>query len=129
LENPAYPLSINQNLMAPGMIQNLFKLREWESENLPLCFSSIGQSVFRYIAESHLRGYTPSVKELVNDLAAFSRGGIRLQLRKLESEGWIELTNGMSDARNRHISSTRKLDSLLKQYRTQIKKHLPGNVD
>ena len=107
------------------MIKNLFKLREWESENLPLCHSSIGQSVFRYIAQCHLQGFTPSVKELVNDLPSFSRGGIRLQLKKLELDGWIKQTNGMADARNRHITATPQLETLLKQYRTQIRKHLP----
>jgi len=103
-------------------IEGLFQLREWESGNLPLCKSSIGQAVFRYIAKSHLRGHTPSVKELVNDLHEHSRAGVRLQLKKLELEGWIQLTNGISDGRNRHISSTVQLDSLLRQYRTQLKK-------
>lgn len=103
-------------------IEGLFQLRDWESVNLPLCSSSIGQSVFRYIAKSHLAGHTPTVKELVHDLPEHSRAGIRLQLRKLERDGWILLTNGVSDARNRHISSTEKLDKLLGQYQTQLKR-------
>lgn len=103
-------------------IEGLFQLREWESVNLPLCKSSIGQAVFRYISKSHLQGHTPSVKELINDLHEYSRAGIRLQLKRLEKEGWIQLTNGVTDGRNRHISSTNQLDSLLKQYRAQLKK-------
>lgn len=108
--------------------EGLFQLREWESGNLPLCKSSIGQAVFRHIAKAQLLGHTPSVKELVNDLPEYSRAGIGLQLRKLEKEGWIQLTNGISDARNRHISSTDQLDALLKQYRTQLKKLVVAHV-
>ena len=67
--------------------EGLFQLREWESGNLPLCKSSIGQAVFRHIAKAQLLGHTPSVKELVNDLPEYSRAGIGLQLRKLEKEG------------------------------------------
>lgn len=109
-------------------IEGLFQLRDWESDNLPLCKSSIGQSVFRYIAKAHLQGNTPSVKELVNDLHQHSRAGIRLQLHRLETEGWIRLTNGVSDARNRHISPTEQLDNLLKQYRAQLKKLIVANA-
>lgn len=109
-------------------IEGLFQLRDWESDNLPLCTSSIGQSVFRYIAKSHLRGHTPSVKELIHDLPEYSRAGIRLQLGTLEREGWIQLTNGVSDARNRHISSTNQLDTLLKQYQAQLKKLVVAHV-
>lgn len=50
--------------------------------------------------------------------------GIRLQLKRLEAEGWIELTNGMSDARNRHVATTSKLDHLLHAYKSEVRKKL-----
>ena len=105
-------------------IENIFKLKDWESKHLPLCKSSIGQALFRYVAQSHLQGHTPSLKELINDLPDYSRAGIQIQLKKLEAEGWINLTNGISDGRNRHISSTDQLNTLLKQYRKQIQRLL-----
>ncbi len=101
----------------------LLELREWESEHFPLC-SSIGQSVFAYIAKQHLSGNTPTVKQLIHDLEGYSRAGIRLQLKRLEAEGWIELTNGMSDARNRHVATTSKLDHLPHAYKSEVRKKL-----
>lgn len=105
-------------------ITKLFELRKWEEENLPLCKNTVGYAVFECIANSVVTGSYLTIKELVNSLPRFSRAGIYLQLKQLESGAWITYSNGAADARNKHIIPTEKFSSLIQQYASQAKQIL-----
>ena len=105
-------------------INKILELRKWESENLPLCNRTIGYAVFGYIAGCLIEGSAPTVKELVNSLSEFSRSGIYIQLKRLESEGWITFENGVNDARNKHIMPTAEFTKLIDEYAMRVQKIL-----
>ena len=105
-------------------ITKLFELRKWEAENLPLCKNTVGYAVFECVANSVILGAYPTIKELVNSLPRFSRAGIYLQLKQLESDAWITYSNGASDARNKHIIPTERLLSLIQQYASRARQIL-----
>lgn len=107
-------------------IHKILELRKWESEHLPLCNRTIGYAVSGYIMGALIEGSSPTVKELVNSLSEFSRAGIYLQLKRLESDGWISFENGVQDGRNKHIVPTTAFIKLIDQYAARVRKTL-GN--
>ena len=110
----------------PGVknIHKILELRKWESEHLPLCNRTIGYAVSGYIMGALIEGSSPTVKELVNSLSEFSRAGIYLQLKRLESDGWITFANGLQDGRNKHIVPTAAFIKLIDQYAARVRKTL-----
>lgn len=102
-------------------ITKILELRKWESENLPLCNHTIGYAVFAFIAGCITEGRTPTVKELVNSLPEFSRAGIHIQLKRLETDGWITFANGVSDGRNKHILPTPEFAKLVDLYASRLR--------
>jgi predicted transcriptional regulator len=105
-------------------INKILELRKWESEHLPLCNRTIGYAVFAYIAGCLIQERSSTVKELVNSLSEFSRAGIYLQLKRLESDGWITFENGVNDGRNKHIVPTAAFAKLIDQYASRVRKIL-----
>lgn len=96
-------------------IQQIITLHEWESNNLPLFKKSIGQSVVIRLLDAFIRGESLSVKELTLSLP-YSPSGIRLQLRMLEKEGWIEVIPSPEDQRVKVIRPSAVLRKTLDTY-------------
>lgn len=102
-------------------LQQLIDLHHWESENLPLFRKSIGQSVVLRLLDAFLRSECLSVKELTLSLP-FSTSGIRLQLRMLENEGWIEFVPSSDDQRVKVIKPSASFTRVLGVYQCQCVK-------
>lgn len=96
-------------------IQQIISLHEWESVNLPLFKKSIGQSVVMRLVEAFIRGESLSVKELTLSLP-YSASGIRLQLRMLENERWIEVIPSPEDQRVKVIQPSDVLSKAIESY-------------
>lgn len=102
-------------LVNKSAIQKIISLHEWESDNLPLFKNSIGQSVVLRLLEAFVQGESLSVKELTLSLP-YSPSGIRLQLRMLENDGWIEFLPSPDDQRVKMIQPSLELDRVLDTY-------------
>ncbi len=101
--------------MNKSAIQKIISLHDWESDNLPLFKHSIGQSVVLRLLEAFILGESLSVKELTLSLP-YSPSGIRLQLRMLENDGWIEFLPSPDDQRVKMIQPSLELDRVLDTY-------------
>ncbi len=99
-------------------IQKIISLHEWESDNLPLFRKSIGQSVVLRLLEAFVQDKLLSVKELTLSLP-YSPSGIRLQLRMLENDGWIEFAPSPEDQRVKVIQPSLDLNRRLESYALQ----------
>lgn len=102
-------------LVNKSAIQKIISLHDWESDNLPLFKNSIGQSVVLRLLEAFVQGESLSVKELTLSLP-YSPSGIRLQLRMLENDGWIEFSPSPDDQRVKMIQPSLGLDRVLDTY-------------
>lgn len=102
-------------LVNKSAIQKIISLHDWESDNLPLFKNSIGQSVVLRLLEAFVQGESLSVKELTLSLP-YSPSGIRLQLRMLENDGWIEFLPSPDDQRVKMIQPSLGLDRVLDTY-------------
>ena len=101
-------------------LHKLLKLRKWESENIPLLTANVGSSVIEYLISRFINNEFPTIKEVVYELNNFSRAGINLQFKKLETLGLIEFVDGFVDRRNRRIRPTNKFLELLNIYSLQV---------
>ncbi len=104
--------------MTKKAIQKIISLHEWESDNLPLFKKSIGQSVVLRLLEAFVQNKLLSVKELTLSLP-YSPSGIRLQLRMLEKDGWIEFAPSPEDQRVKVIQPSPSLKCRLESYAFQ----------
>jgi len=102
----------------PNAIHQILALHAWESESLPLFKNSIGQAVALRLIEAFVTDTLLSVKELTLSLP-YSSSGIRLQLRMLENDGWIEFAPSNEDQRVKVIKPTDEFMSLLETYTGQ----------
>lgn len=107
-------------------LQKIIALHVWESDNLPLFKQSIGQSVVLRLLEVFVQDEVLSVKELTLSLP-YSPSGIRLQLRMLENEGWIEILPSHDDQRVKVIQPSSGFSSILEGYALQCAS-LVGNL-
>lgn len=106
-------------------IQKIISLHDWESANLPLFRHSIGQSVVLRLLEAFVQGKSLSVKELTLSLP-HSPSGVRLQLRMLENDGWIEFLPNPEDQRVKVIQPSSGFNRALETYAYQCLELLGG---
>ena len=112
--------------MSQTAVKKIISLHEWESINLPLFKRSIGQSVVVRLLEAFMQGESLSVKELTLSLP-YSPSGIRLQLRMLEKDGWIELASSPDDQRVKVIQPSSAFSRILDTYSLQCLVLLGGS--
>lgn len=112
--------------MSQTAVKKIISLHEWESINLPLFKRSIGQSVVVRLLEAFMQGESLSVKELTLSLP-YSPSGIRLQLRMLEKDGWIELSACPQDQRVKVIQPSTAFSRALDSYSLQCRILLGGS--
>ena len=105
-------------LVNKSAIQKIISLHDWESDNLPLFKHSIGQSVVLRLLKAFILGESLSVKELTLSLP-YSPSGIRLQLRMLENDGWIEFLPSPDDQRVKVIQPSSGFNRTLETYAHQ----------
>ncbi len=83
--------------------------------DLPTYDSLIGYSLFLLLCEYHVSGEAARLKDIYLELGR-SQGGVRRILRRLVSDGWVEVSRSEGDQRNRLIAATPKLKRTFEQY-------------
>jgi DNA-binding MarR family transcriptional regulator len=95
------------------------RLKLWEMENLPASGSLVAHRVFFHLVDAYNQGKPMTVKVLGLELP-FSVAAIRIQLRKLQREGWINVEPGLLDSRQRTLSMSPRTEAVLHEYERQI---------
>ena len=98
----------------------LYKLRVWESNNLPIAKTNAGYHLLLLLSKSLLVGNEDIRLKNIYHSLSFSEKTLRLLLRELERDGWIEMPNKTFDPRHKDIVPTTKFNSVLKAWSTQI---------
>jgi hypothetical protein len=92
-------------------------LRRWEMENLPCNGSHLGFEIFMIlileVASTNHHGVM--LKNLYLSLP-FSEKGLRLHIRRLESNGWINIKKSDQDFRSSRVELTPRSWGLLDRY-------------
>ena len=96
----------------------VLQLKFWEHENLPFAQSMVAQRVFFHLVDTFNHGQSKSIKVLSLELP-FSVAAIRIQIRKLQLGGWINIKAGAADSRQRFIEMSDQSKSLIKEYDRQ----------
>lgn len=94
------------------------QLKCWEQKHLPFANSMVAQRVFFYLVDSFNQGECKSIKVLSLELP-FSAAAIRIQIRRLQREGWITITSGVADSRQRFVGMSERARLLIKEYDRQ----------
>ena len=100
-------------------LHSLMRLKAWELEHLPSPDSLVGQRIFLHLIDAYNRGHRKSVKVLCSEVA-FSTEAIRVQTRRLQQEGWVSISQGTTDSRQRFLEITQRAKTLIKDYEKQI---------
>lgn len=95
--------------------EHILKVRGWEKANLPIEQSALALDLFLVIAYNTLRGQPVTLKLLFHSVD-FSEAGIRKHLRRLLSQGWCTLENGVHDKRLRHVIAQPQMLRALEDY-------------
>jgi DNA-binding MarR family transcriptional regulator len=104
------------------LISSLNSLRSWERENLPLCKTNAGYHVFLTLAVCSVKNEF-RLKNIYHSLP-FSERTIRLLLRSLESDGWIEMPQKSDDLRHKDIQVTDKFSQIIDEWIEVTNKYL-----
>ncbi len=96
-------------------IESAQAMREWSKKNLPFYESVVCYDLIIYISIQHLKGNDISVKHIF-DALPHSYTAIRQHYLRLIKDGWIEVTNGSSDRRVKHIKPTKKFEEIISEY-------------
>jgi DNA-binding MarR family transcriptional regulator len=103
-------------------IQNVIELRAILDKHLYAGHALITYDLILDILKAHLEGKSLTIKELCAG-SIRSTLNTRKHINRLHDGGWIELSNGIHDKRQRHVSATHKLivlaDKLLEKIYTQ----------
>ena len=94
------------------------QLRRWEHKHLPFANSIVAQRVFFHLVDGFNQGECKSIKVLSLELP-FSAAAIRIQIRKLQREGWITVPSGIADSRQRFVGMSEHAKLLVKEYDRQ----------
>jgi DNA-binding MarR family transcriptional regulator len=100
-------------------IHALMRLKDWEHAHFPVSNSLVAQRILIYLLDAWNNGVPKSVKVLSSELP-FSAAAIRLQLRRLEREGWIKIEQGKADSRQRFLEISPLSCKLMQEYEKQI---------
>lgn len=100
-------------------LELLYRLRTWERENLPICRTNAGYHLFLCLSHRIVLDECLRLKNLYHSLP-FSEKTLRLLLRELESDGWIEMPNKVIDSRHKDVIPTTKLNSILREWSAEI---------
>jgi hypothetical protein len=98
----------------------LFQLHSWERKNLPISRTTAGYHLFLYLSRSIVcNNENVRLKNIYHSLP-FSEKTLRLLLRELESDGWIEMSVKSHDQRHRDIVATHKFHTIFDLWSSQI---------
>jgi hypothetical protein len=98
----------------------LFQLHSWERKNLPISRTTAGYHLFLYLSRSIVcNNENVRLKNIYHSLP-FSEKTLRLLLRELESDGWIEMSVKSHDQRQRDIVATHKFHTIFDLWSSQI---------
>lgn len=98
----------------------LHQLRSWERDNLPISKTTAGYHLFLYLSRMIVcENESIRLKNIYHSLP-FSERTLRLLLRELESDGWIEMPDKSNDQRHKDIVATHKLNMILESWSSQI---------
>lgn len=100
-------------------IHLMCELRTWERKHLPISRTNAGYHLFLFLSHSVLSDEGARLKNIYHSLP-FSEKTLRLLLRELESDGWIQMPNKSNDPRYKEIIPTAKFNNVLKSWSTQI---------
>lgn len=91
------------------LIKLLEELRSWESINLPIVNTSAGYQLMFYFFKTYII-YEEEIrlKNIYYSLP-YSEKTLRLLLRELENDGWIEMSKKKNDARFKDVTIKNKL--------------------
>ena len=99
-------------------LHTVLQLKLWEYKHIPFEHSMVAQRTFFHLANAFNHGESKSIKVLSLELP-FSAAAIRLQLRKLQREGWITVSAGVADSRQRFVDLSERAKLLIKEYDRQ----------
>jgi len=100
------------------LIDSLQKLRLWEREHLPFCRTNKGYEIFLRLT-NEIMNVEPRLKNIYSALP-YSEVTIRVLLKHLETDGWIEFPNKKSDLRLKDILATEKFNQVFFQWINEI---------
>lgn len=84
----------------------LYKVRQWERSNLPHYGKEVGYLLFLELARHG--GISQDTLKSFYLSMPYSESTVRLILRQLEADGWIEAPRVVTDKRSRQIDLTQK---------------------
>jgi hypothetical protein len=110
------------------IIENMAKLHEWESKNLPLLNSLTGRSLYYRIAQRALSGDSNSntMKDLILD-SDFTEKSLRNRLNIMEEDGFVISTQSEVDGRSKFPVPREKFYAAMYLHAGQIKRILGEN--
>lgn len=95
--------------------QKLLTVRQWEDEHLPLDGSLLAFDLLTVVAHHTMLGQALNLKQL-NTHLNYSEAGVRKQLRRCISQGWLQLQSDTNDKRAKFIIATAKLLKILTKH-------------
>ena len=101
-----------------SVVDRSLAIRRWERARLPMADSALGHELFMTLARHSLLrpgDRAPLLKQVYLDMP-FSEKGVRLHLRRLESDGWVRLRQDGGDSRVLRIDLDNKYWELLGEY-------------
>lgn len=107
-----------QNRNKSNKINRLRRIREWEKSNLPTYGTDAGYALLIELASSEensaltLKGLYLSIPH--------AESTIRLLLRNLEEDGWLELPKDRTDQRFRSFIPTEKFNKKIDEWLDQF---------
>jgi hypothetical protein len=101
-----------------ALINLLDGLRQWERDNLPLCKTNKGYDIFLRLT-NEVMSLEPRLKNIYAALP-YSEVTIRVALKQLEAEGWLELPSAEGDLRIKNIVVTEKFNQIFCRWVTEI---------
>jgi DNA-binding MarR family transcriptional regulator len=99
--------------------QNLLAVRQWEDAHLPLDGSLLAFNLLTVVAHHTILGIDLNLKRLIAELN-YSEAGVRKQLKRFISQGWLELKNDKNDKRVKFIYATSRLLKILTKHQQYL---------
>lgn len=118
MRTPFNFLVVEDNLQDINLINALNTLRQWERNNLPFCKTNAGYHVFLVLTIEVIKR-EPRLKNLYHSLP-YSEVTIRVLLRQLEMDGWIQFPQKENDHRHKNIKITPKFEKKYTEWINQV---------
>jgi len=96
-------------------LDSILIYRLWEESNLPLGQSALAYDLMTFVARSTIAGEIVTTNKLLQSLP-YSETGVRKQLGRFTSAGWIKVEPCKIDKRIRYVVAEKKLLSAFKAY-------------